>query len=224
MLAGHFGAALGLGGVERRLNLGHLTLAAMFLDILLWLLVLIGVENVNVPSNYQSVHYLTFDFPYSHGLAAVSIWTLLACGLTLILTKRGSHRLIFALVIATAVFSHWLLDFLVHVPEIPLAGEGSEKVGLSLWNHLPIALTLEGALTLVGLVVYLIRRKLSRARGLLIASFTILLVGMTIFGQVLSPPPPSIHQLAAFSLITNLLIVGAAYWLGKRSAEGRFGR
>jgi len=208
-----------LGGVERRLNLGHLALAALLLDILLWLFVLIGVENVNIPSNYQNLHYLAFDFPYSHGLAAALTWTLLAFGLTLILTKIDSRRMIFAIMIATAVFSHWLLDFLVHIPDIPLAGEGSEKVGLSLWNHLPVALIVEGTLTLVGLTVYLTRQKLSRVKGLLIAGFTILLVGMTIVGQAFSPPPPSIPQLAIFSLITNLLIVGAAYRLGKRSSD-----
>lgn len=42
-------------------------------------------------------------------------------------------------VVAAAVFSHFLLDFLVHIPELPLLGEASPKVGLGLWNQMPVA-------------------------------------------------------------------------------------
>lgn len=37
------------------------------------------------------------------------------------------------LVIGLAVFSHWVLDFIVHRPDLPLYGN-SAKVGLGLWN------------------------------------------------------------------------------------------
>ncbi|MBV8784903.1 MAG: hypothetical protein JOZ67_12005, partial [Gammaproteobacteria bacterium] len=56
MFAGHMGAALALARAERRLNLGWLVLAALLLDVVLWLLVLAGVERVSIP----------VDFPHTH--------------------------------------------------------------------------------------------------------------------------------------------------------------
>ena len=53
-------------------------------------------------------------------------------------------------VAGTAVLSHFALDVLTHVPEIPVAGEESAKLGLSLWNHMSIALTLEALMVIVA--------------------------------------------------------------------------
>ena len=41
--------------------------------------------------------------------------------------------------VAVAVFSHWLLDALFHVAELPVAGIDSMKVGLGLWQSMPVA-------------------------------------------------------------------------------------
>lgn len=50
--------------------------------------------------------------------------------------------------------SHFVLDGLVHVPELPRLGQNSPKVGLSLWNHMPLKLTIESLMALIGLVLY----------------------------------------------------------------------
>ena len=42
MFAGHVGAALAIGRAERRVNVGVFIAAALFLDALLWLFVLVG--------------------------------------------------------------------------------------------------------------------------------------------------------------------------------------
>ena len=49
--------------------------------------------------------------------------------------------------LALAAASHWLLDLLVHRPDLPLWGN-SFRVGLALWNHPVIAFLLELALLL----------------------------------------------------------------------------
>ena len=46
MFAGHVGAAMAIGRAERRVNVGVLIFAAVFLDVVLWLLVLLGWESV----------------------------------------------------------------------------------------------------------------------------------------------------------------------------------
>ena len=52
-------------------------------------------------------------------------------------------------------FSHWILDFLTHRPDLPLGLTEGDKVGLGLWNSLPGTLVVEGALFGVGVYLYL---------------------------------------------------------------------
>ncbi len=218
MLVGHYGAALGLAGIEKRLNLGYVVLASMFLDLLLWSLVLLRVETVIVPADYANLHYLQFIFPYSHGLTAVVIWATLGFGLTWLCTKRWeTGRITAGITIAGAVVIHWLLDFVVHVPEIPVAGENSSKIGLSLWNHLPIALAVESIITFGGLAIFILRVPMSRGRAILLSSFTLIIVALADLGQAYSPPPPNSLQLALFSLFTNLLIIGVSFLIGRKT-------
>jgi len=65
MFAGHVGAALALKRAERRVNLGVLILAALLLDVLLWLFVLAGLEQVIVPADYASRHYVIYTLFHS---------------------------------------------------------------------------------------------------------------------------------------------------------------
>ena len=77
MFVGHLGVGLGLKKVEPEVNLGLLFFATLLLDFLLGIFVLMGIEQVHVPADYASLHYLMFTFPYSHGLLASLIWAAL---------------------------------------------------------------------------------------------------------------------------------------------------
>jgi len=68
-----------------------------------------------------------------------------------------SHPLCFW---ALAVFSHWVLDLVVHRPDLPLY-HNARKVGLRLWNYPLIAFALEAALLVGGIL----RRKLGCGRS-----------------------------------------------------------
>ena len=128
MFAGHVGAGLALGAIERHRNGGMLVLAALLCDAMLWLLVLAGVERVIVPPDYGARHYLLFDFPYSHELLACAAWAA-AFGLAAAALCAGQRRLRFWALAAAAVLSHFVLDVLVHPPELPLAGDASTRIG-----------------------------------------------------------------------------------------------
>jgi membrane-bound metal-dependent hydrolase YbcI (DUF457 family) len=112
----------------------------------------LGLEHAQVPPDFAARHYLTFTFPYSHGLVSLLLWGIILGALLCWTDARNRSRAF--LVIATLVVSHFLLDGLVHVPELPLLGQGSPKVGLALWNHMPLELSLETVMALAGLVVY----------------------------------------------------------------------
>ncbi|MBV8783894.1 MAG: hypothetical protein JOZ67_06895, partial [Gammaproteobacteria bacterium] len=198
-------AALALARAERRLNLGWLVLAALLLDVVLWLLVLAGVERVSIPVDFPHTHQPQFLFPYSHGLLAALAWSLLAALATL-LALRAPWRRTAALLIGLAVFSHWLLDALVHQPELPLAGAHSAKVGLGLWDDLPLALGFEGAITLAGLALFLAGAPLTRRRTWALALLTLLVLLLTIVGMTSAPAPPSARAMALASLVTLLIL------------------
>ena len=115
-----------------------------------------------------------------------------------------------------AVFSHWLLDVLVHGPEMPLTGEHSARIGLGLWHKLPVALIAEGGLTMAGLALFLRGAALSRPRKMAMAALVLLILALTIMGMTLAPPPPSAMAVAASSLATLIVVCLLAIWLGRR--------
>ena len=70
MFAGHIGAALAIGRAERRVNLGVLVFAALLLDVMLWIFILMGWETVVIRADFSVTHQPEFIFPYSHDLLA----------------------------------------------------------------------------------------------------------------------------------------------------------
>jgi hypothetical protein len=116
-------------------------------------------------------------------------------------------------VIAAAVFSHFILDWLVHVPELPVAGHDSAKLGLGLWRDLPVAWIVEGAFTTAGLWLYLKAVSLSRARRATLVAVMVVTMVMTVIGQASTAPPPNPGVMAATSLGTIALLVVFGWWL-----------
>jgi len=214
MFAGHVGAALLVGRAERRVNIGMFVFAALLLDVVLWLFILLGWESVAIPADFAETHQPHFDFPYSHGLVASVAWSILLGAVVALAAAPRPGRLRIAALIAIAVFSHWLLDALVHVPEIPLAGEGSAKVGLGLWQRLPIALGVEALIVIAGLWAFVTGTRLARWRKIALVTLALLLLVFTIVGMTVAPPPPSPIAMAASSLVTLLVVCALFAWIG----------
>ena len=69
-----------------------LFVAVQLLDVVWAPLVLLGVEKVRIVPGFTRTNPLDlYDMPYTHGLVAALLWS------------------------AAAAFSHWVLDFVVHV-------------------------------------------------------------------------------------------------------------
>jgi hypothetical protein len=125
---GHVALTLGAAKVTPRLNVGWLVFAALVSDFLLGVFALMGLEYATVPPDYAQRHYLLFTFPYSHGLLPLFLWAPVAGFLISRLSKLDRKRVF--LVIAAVVLSHFVLDGIVHVAGLPLAGGNSPKLGL----------------------------------------------------------------------------------------------
>ena len=218
MFAGHVGAALAIGRAERRVNAGALVFAALLLDFLLWLFILLGWESATIPADYARTHLVAFVFPYSHGLVAAIAWSAFA-GACMFVLHPGSidARRRLGLFVAAAVFSHWLLDALVHVPEMPLVGSGPAKLGLGLWQNMPLALGVEGLVLVAGFWLFVTGRQLSKARTVGLGVLATLLLAFTVVGMTVAPAPPSVDAMALSSLITVTVVSVLVGWLARPS-------
>jgi hypothetical protein len=220
MFSGHVGAALAIGRAEKELNVGVLVVAALVLDFLLWIFVLCGWESLVIPANFVRTHQVEYEFPYSHGLLSSIGWSALA-GVATLLWYPGARRARARAsgLVALAVFSHWLLDALVHVAELPIAGISSPRVGLGLWQAMPWALALETTITLAGLYLFLSGSGLSRGRKSWLAVLSVVVLVFTVAGMTVAPAPPSVTAMAASSLIALTLVCTLACWLGRLPAK-----
>lgn len=214
MFAGHIGAGLVLGRAERQVNIGVFIASALLLDFLLWLFVLLGWESVAIPADFAGTHQGQFVFPYSHGLLASAVWSALAGVLAYILCAGYRTRWRVATLIAAAVLSHWVLDALVHRPELPLAGSGSHLVGLALWNNMPLALILEAALVVVGLWLFIPGAKMGRYKSIGLVVLSVVVMAFTAVGMTVAPTPPSAMAMAGSSLGALIVVGVLGYWLG----------
>jgi hypothetical protein len=217
MFAGHVGVAMALGRAERRVNLGAFVLAALLMDVALWSFVLLGWESLAIPPDLALRHQPDFVFPYSHGLLASLGWSVLA-GLVAYgcYPRLGAARARAAILVGATVFSHWLLDALVHAPELPLLGSDSTMIGVGLWQFMPVALALEALIALVGLALFLRGAGLPAARRAALAVLALLVLALTIVGMTVAPAPPSATAMAASSLVTIVLLVALVSWLARR--------
>jgi hypothetical protein len=217
MFIGHFGVALAGKRLAPRASLGSLFFAAEFLDLLWPVLLLAGVEHVRISPGITKMSPFDFyDYPISHSLLTVLGWSLLAATTYFVIRRyfRG------AVIIGVGVLSHWVLDFLVHRPDLPLWPHGP-RVGLGLWNHTAAAVAIELAIFAVGVWIYLLATEARDRIGLY--GFWIL-IAVLFFGWVstlLAGPPPSERATAIGSLAMWLLIPWAWWTDRHRVRENR---
>jgi membrane-bound metal-dependent hydrolase YbcI (DUF457 family) len=218
MFIGHYSAALALKRVETNASLGLLFIAVQFVDILFFPLVLLGVERLNIIENFtQSTHFELEFMPYTHSLAASAVWALAAYLLwRLVPSKPGVSQNRVAIVFALAVFSHWILDLLVHTPDLPLLGDSSPKLGLGLWNDALITFTLEAALLIAAVLFYLRGTKHTSTTGKYgVVAFAVVLIAANAF-SIFGPPPENLAFLAAMSMGSYFAFAVIALWLDRK--------
>src|SRR5258706_840984 len=142
MFVGHYGVSFLAKRSDDSIRLWVLFVAVQLLDVVWAPLVLLGVEKVRIVSGFTATNPLDLYYmPYTHSLVAALVWSVAAAGAYHLL-RRATTRTSF--LIGLAVFSHWILDFVVHRPDLPLY-DNTAKVGLGLWDHRALAFCLEAA-------------------------------------------------------------------------------
>lgn len=201
MFVGHYGPAGAAAG--RHIKLWHCFIAVQFLDILWAPFVLLGIEKLRIVPHFTAAnHFDLYHMPFTHSLPMAVVWSV-AAGAGYRLLRRGAGWT-GALLIAALVFSHWILDFVTHKPDLEL-WIGGPKIGLSLWDYRGASFGLEIGLFIVGMAIYLAR---SRASGLWGRVLPAILIALGLLAQVFAnwgPPPPDPAAAAWTAIIAYLL-------------------
>lgn len=208
MFLGHFAAAYISKKIDPKPSLGMSFLAAQWLDLLWPLLLLTGTEKVDLNTNPGAVIPLSFThYPVSHSLLAVVGWSLIFGGLYFLFTKNGRG----AWVIGTLVLSHWVLDWLVHVPDLPLSPFTTEKAGLGLWQYKLVALGLELLFFGTAVALYLRATMPNNRKGTLVTWSLIIFLVLIQLLNAFGPPPTAVEPIAYVGL-SQWLLVAWAWW------------
>ena len=199
MFVGHYGVSFAAKKMEPELPLWLLFIAVQLLDVLWAPFVLLGIEKVRIVPGFTATNPLDLYYmPYTHGLVAALGWSVVAALAYRFLARGASRRA--ATIIGIAVFSHWVLDFLVHGPDLPLY-DNTAKVGLGLWNLPALALGLEAASLFGGMWLYL-RLGPVRRTGFLVFGVIMLAIQVYVF---FGPPPASANAAAATAIVAYAL-------------------
>lgn len=201
MLVGHLALALAARKVEPRIPLAASVAAAFGLDLLWPILLLLGVESVQVHAGDTAFTNLAFvSYPWSHSLLLSAGWAALAA----VIGRRAFGTWRAGAVLGSLVLSHWVLDFITHRPDLPLWPAGPQA-GLGLWNSIPGTILVEGGLLAIGIWIYLSASSARDRTGRWALSGLIVVLGVIWITQPWSPPPPSATAVAWGALILWLL-------------------
>jgi FtsH-binding integral membrane protein len=201
MFIGHYGAGLSFKKAAPPISLGLFFLAVQFLDLLWPTFLLLHIEHVQITSDKsQPIPLIFTDYPYSHSLLMALVWSALFFLLYWLARKNGRD----ALILGVAVFSHWVLDLIVHLPDLPLYPGSSLKLGLELWRYPVVTAILEGLIFFVGLFLYLKATKAKNRTGTVVLWVLVTLLVVSHIANLFSPPPPSVEAIA---------LAGQAMWL-----------
>lgn len=212
MFIGHYGIALAAKKLTPRTSLGTLFLAAVLIDLIWPTLLLMGVERARIDSSLAGLTPIVFiHYPWTHSLLAVCGWALLF-GFGHFAWTRDRRV---ALVLAGLVLSHWILDAIVHRPDLLLMPGGHWAVGFGLWRSPIATVIVELGVFALGLLLYL--RATAGARRGPLAALVVLLV-VIYLGNLLGPPPPSIESIGWVGQAQWLLVL-AAWWVDRERGD-----
>lgn len=211
MFVGHYGPAYAAKAAKNAIPLWIAFMATQLLDVIWSILVLFGIEKVRIVPGITATNPLDLYYmPYTHSLVGSVSWSVAAAA-AYRLTRRTDGWCA-AVIIGAAVFSHWVLDLLVHRPDLALYDD-VHKVGLGLWNYPAPALLLEFAFLFGGMYLYV-----RASRGM----STIGRYAMLAFGVVMAiihcvaffgAPLVSDKAFAVSALLAYIVFGASAYWL-----------
>lgn len=209
MFIGHFGLGFAAKKASHKPSLGTAFFAAQFIDLLWPFFLLSGIEKVSIDPGNTAFTPLNFiSYPFSHSLVAVLVWSFLFGGIYYFVKKDKKSSLLLALL----VISHWLLDLIVHRPDLPLSLSEETKLGFGLWNNKVLTIVVETIIFFGGVMLYAINTKAKNKTGTYslwgLVVFFLLIYVMNLLGD----PPPDAKTIGYVGLAQWLFVLWG-YWI-----------
>jgi hypothetical protein len=154
-----------------------------------------------------------YYMPYTHSLVGALFRSGLAALVYKVASGAKASRAA-ALIVAFAVFSHWILDLVVHRPDLAIYDD-TLKVGLGLWNYKGLEFGVEIAIVVGGILLYL-KRNNSVARKAGIVAFGAVLILIQAGNTFVSRPVSSDRAFAITALIFYTLFAGIVFLLERQ--------
>ncbi len=216
MFIGHFAPAFIAAAVSpERPRLGTMFVAAQLIDWGFFALAMVGVERMRIdPAASVMVPFDLYHMPYTHSLIGTAIWAAVCLGMVAVHQRSLAVGLLAGLV----VLSHWLLDWVVHVPDLTLDGT-PPRLGLGLWNYPWVAIPLELGITLGAFVFYVRRTRGPAGPPMVLLVALLLLQAINWFAPHPEAAGPFLYlqALLAYGILTGLAVwVGENRWFRKR--------
>src|SRR2546425_13100090 len=221
MFVGHYGVAFAVRTPRNKIPLWVLFVAVQLLDFLWAPFVLLGIEKVRFVPGITATNALDLYYmPYTHSLIGALFWSAVAFAIYKIGWRNIASNSA-ALLVGFAVFSHWLLDLIVHRPDLAIYDDVL-KIGFGLWNHRGLEFGFEIAILVAGILIYL-KRNGSVARKAGIVAFSVVLILIQVWNTFAGRRPASDRTFAITALIFYTFLASIAFLLEKRSklATGR---
>ncbi len=206
MFVGHYSASFIGKAAAPRVPLWIFLLAAQLVDVAWVIFILTGVERFHLDPSLPSNPLVLDHMPFTHSLVGTIGWAGLAAVAVAAAPRYGSARA--AIAVAVVVCSHWVLDVLVHRPDMTLAG-GEPRLGLALWNQPTLAFALEVLLLAGAAGFYTVSARVDEPTRRAVLRGVGILVALQVF-TMLGPVPPSPTALVLSVLATFLLVTWAA--------------
>jgi hypothetical protein len=214
MFIGHFAVGFASKRLAPRASEGALLAAPLFLDLLWPIFLATGLESVRIdPGNTAFTPLDLHDYPWSHSLVMALGWSVLFALSYYAFSRYGRG----ALVVGAGVFSHWVLDFVTHRPDMPLYPGSAVSVGLGLWNSRAGTMLVESAMFVAGVWIY---ARTTRARdriGAIAFWSMVLLLAVLYVSTAFGPPPPSVKAIEVLGFVA-WLFVPWAWWFDRHRA------
>lgn len=208
MFVGHFALGFAAKRATPKTSLATLFVAAQLADILWPVFLAFGIEQVLIVPGKTAATPLDFvSYPYSHSLLMLLIWGALFGGLYFARTKNSRG----AWIIAALVVSHWVLDWLTHLPDMPL-WPGGPMYGLGMWKSLSLTLVVELAMFAVGVAIYARSTRAKDRQGVWGFWILVLLLLAAYVGSSFSGAPPSVKALWITAMLGTLVTLLLALW------------
>lgn len=211
MFIGHYAPAFAGPKLVKTVPLWVLFLSVQFVDLLWSVFIMLGIERVDVIPGFTEMSPFDLAYmPYTHSLLTSVGWAVLIGGIYGLLARYDKWR--GALIVGLASLSHWFLDLLVHVPDMPL-WPGGPEVGFGLWNNATVTIGLEVGLVLVGYLVYMTATLANGVWGK-ISPFVLLgLLGLAEVGNLNTIPPNDPIMIGSAALLAYAVLILAAAWV-----------